>query len=301
MPMRTALRSLAAWVAWPGLLSGCIMATATGFSFGQPQIAFYLTYAVLTAALLLLERWMPHEAAWSSRDGELSRDIGHTALSTGAVQGMLAFSAMIAVLFGVESMGGPGRGLWPYAWPLACQILLGLIVLEFALYWAHRLAHEWLPLWHFHAVHHSVTRLWAVNNGRFHFVDAAKSVLPGIVLLLLLGVPADVLTWLSALGAYIGILTHCNVAMRFGPISAVFNTPELHRWHHSKDLREGNKNYGESLMIWDWAFGTWFNAERRPSSDIGVPDAIPEGFWGQIVWPFRKLHSARQGRLPGNS
>ncbi len=297
--MRTTLQDLVAWIAWPGLLAACIVATAIGFSFDRPQVGFYLTYAALAAALSMLERWMPHEEAWLNHDGELSRDIGHTALSTGAVQGMLAFSAMVAVLFGLSWLGGPSRGLWPDAWPLACQVLLGLVALEFALYWAHRLAHQWPSLWHFHAVHHSVTRLWAINNGRFHFVDAVKSVLPGIALLILLGAPANVLTWLSALGAYIGILTHCNVAMRFGPLSVVFNTPELHRWHHSKDLREGNKNYGESLMIWDWVFGTWFNASHRPPADIGISEDIPGRFWGQIVWPFQRLafeHQTTRGR-----
>ena len=297
--MSALLHNSAAWFAWPGLLLACVLATAAGFWAGQPQIAFFLTYAALTAALLLLERWMPHEPAWAARDGELGCDIGHTALSTAAVQGLLAFSATIAAAAGLKMLDDPTRGPWPHDWPLVCQVTLGLAVLEFALYWAHRIAHEWLPLWYFHAVHHNAPRLWAVNNSRFHFIDAAKSVLPGIALLVALGAPMGVLTWLSAIGAYIGILTHCNVAMRFGALSLIFNTPELHRWHHSKDLREGNRNYGESLMIWDWVFGTWFNAARRPPADIGVPDAIPPQFWAQVLWPFQQLALARSVRLAG--
>jgi len=41
---------------------------------------------------------------------------------------------------------------------------------EFGFFWAHRLADEWPLLWRFHAIHHSVTRLWFVNTGRFHQV-----------------------------------------------------------------------------------------------------------------------------------
>lgn len=280
---------LVAWAAWPGLLAASVAGTAAGFALGHPMAGFYLTYAALTAALLALERWMPHEPAWVPRDGQLLADLGHTLVSTAAVQGMLQFTAVVGLATGVTLLGAGRAGVWPQSWPLALQVALGLVVLEFALYWAHRIAHEWRPAWVFHAVHHSVEKLWVVNNGRFHFIDAIKSVLPGIALLSVLGAPLDVLTWLSALGAYIGMMTHCNVAMRFGPLSAVFNTPELHRWHHSQVLREGNKNYGESLMVWDWVFGTWFNENRRPPVAIGVPDAVPAGFGGQIVWPFRQL------------
>jgi sterol desaturase/sphingolipid hydroxylase (fatty acid hydroxylase superfamily) len=287
--MTDILRTSIAWTAWPGLLAGSILTTEAGFALGQPMVAFYLTYAALAVALLLLQRYMPHEPSWSANDGQLIPDIGHTLVSTGAVQGMLAFSGMVGVSAGVTMLEGPGFGIWPHHWPLALQVVFGLIVLEFALYWAHRLAHEWAPLWYFHAVHHSVERLTVINSGRFHFVDAVKSVLPGIALLLALGAPMDVLTWLSALGAYIGILTHCNVEMRFGVLSHLFTTPEQHRWHHSKDLREGNMNYGENLMVWDWMFGTWFNEDRRPPADIGIPEAMPTQFHHQIAWPFARL------------
>ena len=43
------------------------------------------------------------------------------------------------------------------------------------------------------------------------------------------------MAWVSAITAYIGILTHCNVAMDCGLLSQVFNTPTLHRWHHARD------------------------------------------------------------------
>jgi len=54
--------------------------------------------------------------------------------------------------------------------------------------------------------------------------------------------------------------------MRFGVLNYLFNTPGLHRWHHSRDQREGNKNYGENLMIWDLIFRTYFDAARRSTS-----------------------------------
>lgn len=291
--MASSVRLLLAWASWPGVLAAAVAGTALGFALGQPVLCFYPTYALFMGALMLLERMLPHESRWTEADGQIAADLGHTLVSNVAVQGVLTFSGMIGFSALARRLGGSGIALWPTAWPLAAQVALGLVVLEFTLYWAHRLAHERRSLWHFHAVHHSVERLWAVNSGRFHFVDAVKSVLPGVALLTLLGAPLEVLTWLSAIGAFVGTMTHCNVAMRFGWLSLLFNTPDVHRWHHSKDLREGNKNYGETLMIWDLVFGTYFNAERRPPVDIGIAEAMPPGFLDQLVWPFRRLLARR--------
>lgn len=295
----TRLRNLVACTAWPALLVAAIATTAYGFTHGAPILAFNLTYLFLVAALLGLEHWMPHEANWQPHDGELVLDLGHTLVSTGTVQMLVVFSGVIGLSELIATSGHHGLGLWPTGWPLAAQVALGLAVSEFAAYWMHRSAHEWRPLWYFHAVHHGVGKLWCVNSGRFHFVDALKSVVPGIAILVASGAPADVMAWLSALTGYIGLMTHTNATMRFGPLSYVFNTPELHRWHHSMDLHEGNKNYGENLVIWDVVFGTWFNEARRPPATIGIAETMPTGLWAQLLWPFERLHGRLRKRRAG--
>lgn len=92
----------------------------------------------------------------------------------------------------------------------------------------------------------------------------------------------------SALTAVVGILTHANVEMRCAFLNYVFNTPELHRWHHSKIAAEGNKNYGENLMLFDQLFGTFFYPARRPPADIGINHPMPATFWGQLKVPFTR-------------
>lgn len=282
------IRHFISWAAWPGLLVLCIFGTAVAFEAGTPVVGFNILYFSLAFVLLLLERWMPHERAWTRSDGQLGADIAHTLVSKGAVQTLIVFSSAIGLASLITPLAAPGNGVWPRHWPMWAQVVLALVTAEFGLYWAHRIAHEWKPLWRFHAVHHSVTKLWVVNTGRFHFVDTIKSIVPGMGIMLVLGTPLEVLTWFSAITAYVGLLTHCNVEMRFGWLSLVFNTPELHRWHHSRDLREGDKNYGENLMLWDWLFGTYFNEDRRPPVDIGIKDKMPPRFRDQLVWPFRR-------------
>ncbi len=280
-------RTLTAWLAWPTLLAACITGTIIGFKTGYPVMGFNITYILLAISLLMLERAMPHEKTWNDNDGQTLANIAHTLLSKGVVQGLVIFASVIGITSVITSVTEPGYGIWPREWPLWAQVILGITVAEFGLYWGHRIAHEWYPMWRFHAVHHSVTRLWVVNTGRFHFVDSLKSIVASMAILLTLGAPLEVITWLSAITAYIGMLTHCNVEMRFGPISWIFNTPGLHRWHHSRDLREGNKNYCENIMIWDHLFGTFYNPDRRPPADIGIKEKMPARFIDQVVWPFK--------------
>ncbi len=271
---------------WPLLFIAAVAATGIGMAHDHAQLAFNLCYFSLALILFALERARPHLREWLPSDGQEFADLAHTALTKSFVQ-LLVVS--LAVLGLAKTVGGPvGTGLWPNAWPMWLQVALALVIAEFGLYWGHRLAHEWPWLWRFHAVHHSTKKLWFLNTGRFHFVDTLKSLLFSALLLAAAGAPGTVVMWFGAITAYIGFLTHCNVRMRPGWLSYVFNTPTLHRWHHSMDLREGNKNYGENLMLWDLVFGTYFNdTTRQPPAEIGIREAMPLRFAHQLLVPFR--------------
>lgn len=289
--MKNSLRTVFTYLSWPLLLTICIALTSVGFQYGSPLLSFNLIYCGLIVCLFLLERFMPHEKKWQERDGQLFADLAHTFMNKGVVQAMIGFAAVLGFTKLITPMSEPGYGIWPRDWPLAAQVLLGVVSAEFGLYWSHRLSHEFHPFWRFHAVHHSVTKLWIVNTGRFHFVNSLLSIVFGTGIMIALGAPIEVLLWLSAITAYVGLLTHCNIEMNFlFPMSYIFNTPELHRWHHSKKLKEGNKNYGENLAIWDVIFRTHFiDPSRRPPVNIGITQKMPEKFSEQLVWPFLDL------------
>lgn len=286
--------------AWPFLFGTCMAVTAYGFSIGQPQTYFNFSYLFLIFSLLCLERYMPHEQSWRPSDGQFWVDVGHTLTSKGTAQIFVLVNGTMGVADSLDGQGVTGLGLWPDSLPMVLQIALALAIAEFGLYWAHRSAHQYPPIWRFHAIHHSVRKLWFVNTGRFHIVDSLYKIALGVVPLLVLGAPMEMLKWVACVTAFIGLLTHCNVEMRCGVLSWIFNTPILHRWHHSKDLREGNKNYSENIMLWDIVFGTYFNEKRRPPADIGIHEYMPRKFRHQLVWPFmskakRKEVKARLG------
>ncbi len=277
---------------WPLLMALCLSATALAFASEWPLLWFNVVYFGLAATLLVLERRWPHSSRWRRGDGQTFANLAHTVLNKGLVQVLVLFAAAIGLsaLAPPLSEGG-ARGVWPREWPMFAQVVLALLVVEFGLYWVHRFGHEWPLLWRFHAVHHSVERLWIVNTGRFHFVDSLLSVIVGMAIPVLLGAPLEVLIWISAITAYVGILTHCNVRMRNRALSRWLNTPGLHRWHHSRDPAEGNGNYGENLMLWDRLFGTWHHPERPPPENIGIDEPMPAAFLAQLAHPFRPRRS----------
>ncbi len=286
-PPRTGLRHAMAATAWPFLLlsSGAIL--ALGFSLGREVLYFNLSYAWIVCWLLLLERRLPYRDDWRRPDGQLGADLGHTLLNKGLVQ--LLIVQLIAL-----GLFGDGRGSTIATLPLALQVVIGLVVSEIGLYAAHRLAHEWPLLWRFHAVHHSVKKLWIVNTGRFHFVDSLASVAASVPFLFISGISMDAIVWVSAITAYIGILTHCNVDMRCGWLNYVFNTPNLHRWHHSMNPAEGNRNYGENLMLWDMLCGTFLYPRDKHIDIIGIREFMPSRFLHQLAAPFAWSRVQRQ-------
>lgn len=292
------MSTIVRYASWPVLLTTVIAATWAGKVTGLPLIVvFNAIYLSLALTLFVLERLVPFERSWQTGDGQVFADLAHTVFNKGMAQVLL----VVGGAFGVaELVASEGPGLWPGHLPMALQVLLGLVIAEAGLYTAHRLAHEVPFFWRFHAVHHSAKRLWFFNTGRFHVFDTMTSIALSQPLLFLAGAPLEVFQWVSMITAYVGMLTHCNVDMRLGPLNWIVNSPQLHRWHHSMRLSEGNRNYGENLMIFDHLFHTWVNPPHRPPAAIGIREPMPASFLGQLAQPFRRRQPTEAGSVgPG--
>ncbi|MEO5626029.1 MAG: sterol desaturase family protein [Dokdonella sp.] len=282
------LPTLLSWLLWPTIYGAGLLGVHEALTSAHPLLWFNVVYASVALSIGILERLMPHEVRWLKADGETRNNLAHTLLTKGLVQIAVAVVTTLTMLTAtaVESANRAMPLFWPQHWPLFAQVVLGLAIAELGLYAAHRIAHEWPSFWRFHALHHSVTRLWVINTGRFHIVDTCFKAVLGQVPLYILGAPLPVFLWISAVTAITGLLTHCNIVMRTGPLDYVFSTPGLHRWHHSRIPAEGNRNYGENFVLWDLLFGTYFNPPRRPPADIGIDGRIASGFLRQLAQPF---------------
>ncbi|HET8735086.1 MAG TPA: hypothetical protein VFM69_00670, partial [Pricia sp.] len=64
-------------------------------------------------------------------------------------------------------------------------------------------------------------------------------------------------------------------------------------WHHAKEFPEDRPygmNYGLSLSIWDYVFGTAYIPNDGRDLEIGFrgDDNFPKNFFGQMLYPFKR-------------
>ena len=267
------------------------LAAAAGLGFG---------YLVVIAA----ERLHPFVPGWNRSHGDMGTDAawGGTGLVTGALFGTV--TTAVGAFIGTYLSAWFGASLWPAGWPLAAQLALAVVIVEFFHYWIHRFEHEWDWLWSVHATHHSAPRLYWLNALRFHFLDTALLNLGYIAPLVALGAPAPVFTLWIVLSSVHGICQHANMQVRCGPLNWVFSMAELHRWHHSRLVRESNTNYGQNIILWDIVFGTRFlPSDREPPEDIGIANlpAFPMTWWEQLWSPLRWSRIKAQSREAANA
>ena len=172
--------------------------------------------------------------------------------------------------------------------PLWLQVLVLLVVLDFFFYVIHRLKHQWHWWWRLHETHHSSQDLDWLSTARFHPLEKVLDRVIYLLPLLVLGVSDEALLIWAGVDAFSGMLIHSNLDIRLGPLIYVFNGPEMHLWHHARDARYQQHNFGNNFSLFDWIFGTAYLGPRVPEA-FGVDDpAYPEGnLWRQFWYAFR--------------
>jgi sterol desaturase/sphingolipid hydroxylase (fatty acid hydroxylase superfamily) len=246
---------------------------------------------MLTAAgiITLLEFCYPYSKNWYANKNDFGNDLAFMTLVQIALPTILSFFISITLLETFKANDFSFKGLWPHSWPMLAQGILMLFIADFLGYWVHRFAHTWSLLWRFHAVHHSPHKLYWVNVGRFHPIEKTYQYLFSTLPFLVIGVHLEVLSIYFVIYGINGFFQHCNIDVKLGPLNYVFSGPELHHWHHSKKIKESNNNYGNTLIIYDLMFGTYFLPKERDVGDLGLLNRnYPLDFLSQMRTPFIK-------------
>jgi sterol desaturase/sphingolipid hydroxylase (fatty acid hydroxylase superfamily) len=236
-----------------------------------------------------LELVLPHTQAWAPKLGTLRVDLTHTIVSGAAVAPLLQatlFAGFVAL--GSELTSRWGLQLWPSGWPVALQTTIAIVVADLGAYAGHRFMHATDVGWRMHAVHHSATRLYFLASARAHPFNACLTLSLESAPLLLLGITPEALLLYTVFKAVNGLLQHSNVALAPGVLSYIIATSDVHRWHHSTNFDESNRNFGNTTMVWDHVFGTFFlPRSRQPGDSVGIGDAdIPERYLTHLATPF---------------
>ncbi|MCI5066404.1 sterol desaturase family protein [bacterium] len=248
------------------------------------------TYSSITLGAVLVcffERVHPYRREWHADGVEMTNDMTFMLLVQVLLPKFLTFLVVFCLASVTQDENLVLRGLWPHALPAIVQLGLMLLLADFLRYWLHRAYHRYPALWRFHAVHHSPTKLYFVNVGRFHPIEKAVQYVFDSLPFILLGVSIEVLALYLVFYAINGFFQHCNIRLSLGWLNYILSGPELHRWHHSRIIKESDSNFGNNLIIWDLIFGTFFLPKRREVSSLGVlNESYPRGFLAQMKAPF---------------
>jgi len=253
--------------------------------------------ALLIAAIalsFLFEYFIPYERDWNRPHKDQARDVAHFLVNEASIAAAALTIPLIAAI-------SPFPGVWPSEWPLWQQVLIAILVADFGITLTHWASHRNDLLWRFHAIHHSVKRMYGFNGLMKHPLHQAVELAAGTAPLALAGMPVDVAFLLAFAVAIQLLLQHTNVDVRVGPLKFLLALSPVHRFHHLKTAGEGDVNFGLFTNIWDWSLNTaYFERTRRfASEDLGIGDQpdFPTGYFEQLAHPFRPT-SAGQNRDP---
>lgn len=166
-------------------------------------------------------------------------------------------------------------------WPGWLEIVLAVLIFDFAIWLQHLITHKVPLLWRLHRVHHADVEIDVTTAIRFHPVEIALSMLLKIGLVYLLGPAAWAVVIFEVLLNGTAMFNHANLKLPL-PLDAVLRrllvTPDMHRVHHSVHRFEHDSNYGFSLSLWDRMFRTY----------RAQPEAGHEGMTIGLEWQDKR-------------
>ncbi|WP_417270556.1 sterol desaturase family protein [Celeribacter sp.] len=170
--------------------------------------------------------------------------------------------------------------------PVAVAFLMWLAS-DMTSYWMHRAFHQLRMIWPLHAVHHSAEVMTPITAYRQHPLALVLSaVVQTAALGLVQGLIAAFLAPDTAAATFAGVnlfamaanfamanLHHSHIWMRYPAwLERVVISPAQHQIHHSTLPAHYNSNYGQTLALWDWAFGTLILSAGHEQPPIGLTD-----------------------------
>lgn len=256
------------------------------------RLIIFIGLFVLFAAA---EAYRPRRARQIPRRTRWRTNWGFSLLNTGALRLMAIGLPLLAVGAAIDAEQN-GWGLFNLLdAPGWLEIVLAVLLFDFAIWLQHLVTHKVPLLWRLHRVHHADTEIDVTTAIRFHPVEIALSMGLKIGLVYLLGPAALAIILFEIMLNGTAMFNHSNLALPRWldrGLRLVLVTPDMHRVHHSVLRAEHDSNYGFSLAIWDRLFGTYIAqpAAGHEQMKIGLEwqDERPTKLGWSLWLPFAK-------------
>lgn len=223
-----------------------------GSGFGITFGSYIAMLAVERIVYLLIDRdaWNEREA-WANVRSSLFYT-GVQIILTGAIFfGIYLFLYQHARLFDV-----------PFVW---WGWVFAFLLNDLAYYVDHRMAHRIGFLWAIHTAHHSSREMNLLVSTRGTVLDLGGLLSPAYFALAIAGVSPAMFLAVRFFANLWGIFNHTRLVKRMGVLEEVMATPANHRVHHGIEPKYLDRNYGQTLIIWDRLFGSFHREEEEPT------------------------------------
>lgn len=264
------------YLAW---ISDLIADTAQRMGDGTGFPIIFGTYMSMLAVeriiYLLVDRdaWDERDA-WANVRSALFNTATQTILTGAIFIGIYVFLYEHARLFSI-----------PFTW---WGWVLAFLLNDLAYYTDHRMAHRIGFLWAIHTTHHSSREMNLLVSNRGTVLDLGGTMSPAYFVLAIIGLPPAMLLAAKFFGNLWGIFNHTRLVKKMGVLDEVLATPANHRVHHGTEPKYLDKNYGQTLIIWDRLFGTFQREEEEPTYGL-VTQMDSYRVWDIHTWGARQL------------
>ena len=178
---------------------------------------------------------------------------------------------------------------------LLVKIILGAIILDFIIYWQHRMFHVVPFFWRLHRVHHTDTEFDVTTALRFHTIEIIISYFIKAAIVITIAVPVEAVIIFEVILNFCAMFNHGNYKLPSfleKYVRLIIVTPSMHRVHHSVIVNETNSNYGFCLSLWDRLFGSYIDEPKNSpqTMPIGIESyraASENNLINLLTQPFR--------------
>lgn len=149
-------------------------------------------------------------------------------------------------------------------WPIALQVIFFLVIHDLYIYLFHRFQHHNKFFWRIHEAHHSGKEVDFLAGSRSHAAEIIINQTVEFAPIILLGASPEVIPIKALIDSMYGMFIHANINVKLGKLKYIFNSPELHLWHHANYKEVFHANFATKLSLWDYLFGTVYFPDKKP-------------------------------------
>jgi sterol desaturase/sphingolipid hydroxylase (fatty acid hydroxylase superfamily) len=220
-----------------------------------------VSFAAIFVAMALLELASPKRAPRWPRVRRWITNMAVVGLGILLLRGLALLAVPLLAVGAAILAEQNGWGLFNLVvWPSVLEIVLAIVILDFAIWLQHVALHKVPVLWRVHQMHHADVDFDVTTALRFHPIETGLSMLYKVAWVLGLGAAPVAVVLFEVILNGCAMFNHANISLppwldRI--LRQVLVTPDMHRVHHSIERREHDTNFGFNLSIWDRLFGTY--------------------------------------------